>query len=168
MAIHSPDFYGFRLETENGETIGTTNWEPTFHHESTHTRYYIALLVTVLVVPLITVCILQTLILVKLRRDILASSRTCIANQRRTKRNKTVLMMSVMIALAFALCWILFLSYQLVLLFLPSLIPQCNLGYKIFGQFVFLLSFCHCIVNPCICFKFMRRVPIVLKPGRKR
>ena len=39
---------------------------------------------------------------------------------------------------------------------------------KNFEKCVFLLSFCHCIVNPCICLKFMRRVPIVLKPGGKR
>ena len=168
MAIHSPYFYGFRLETENGKTLCTTNWEPAFHHESTHTRYYTALLVTVVIVPLITLCILQTLLLVKLRRDKLASSRTCIANQRRTKRNKKLLKMCVMIALAFALCWIPFLSYQLVLLYFPSSIPQCSLGYKMFGQFVFLFSLCHCIVNPCICFKCMRRVRIVLTPGRKR
>ena len=168
MAIHSPYFYTFRLETINGETFCISNWEPAFNHESTSIRYYTALLVTVLIVPLITVCILQALILVKLRSDKLALSRTCIANQRRTERNKKLLKMSVMIALAFALCWFPFVAYQLLHLHFPSSIPHCSLGFRIFSQFVFLLSLCHCLVNPCISFKFMHRVRIVLKPGRIR
>jgi len=137
MAIHSPYFYTFRLETINGQTLCITNWEPHFNHESTHTRYYTALLVTVLIVPLTTVCILQALILVKLRSDKLAHSRTCIANQRRAKRNKKLLKMSVMIALAYALCWLPFIAYQLLILHFPSSIPQCSLGFIIFSQFVF-------------------------------
>ena len=168
MAIHSPYFYTMHLETKNGETLCMTNWEPAFDHESTHTRYYTALLVTVLIVPLITVCVLQTLIFAKLRIDKLARYRSCIGNQRRTKRNEKLLKMSVMIALAFAFCWLPFLAYQLLLLYFPSSIPHCSLGFVIFRQFAFLLSLCHCIINPCICFKFMRRVRIVLKPSRKR
>ena len=163
MAMHSPYFYTFGLDAINGECI--TNWEPAFNHESTHTRYYTALLVTVLILPLITVCILQAIVLVKLRRDRLAHSRTCIANQRRTKRNKKLLKMSVAITLAFALCWIPFIAFQLLILHFPSSIPHCSLGFTVFSQFVFFLALCHSIVNPCICFKFMRRVRIVLKPG---
>ena len=168
MAIHSPYLYTFRLDTFNGENFCITNWEPAFNHESTHTGYYTALLVTVLIVPLITVCILQALILVKLRSDKLAHSRTCIANQLRMKRNRKLLKMSVMMPLAFALCWLPFLAYQFLLLYFPSSIPHCSLSFQIFIQFALLLSLCHCIVNPCICFKFMRRVRIVLKPGRNR
>ena len=168
MAIHSPYFYTFRLETINGETFCISNWEPAFNHETTSIRYYTALLVTVLIVPLITVCILQALILVKLRSDKLALSRTCTANQRRSERNKKLLKMSVMIALAFTLSWLPFIAYQLLRLYFPSSIPRCSLGFTIFGQFVFLFSLCHCLVNPCISFKFMRRVRIVLRPGRSR
>ena len=168
MIIHSPYFYTFRLDTIDGETFCITNWEPAFNHETTHIRYYTALLVTVLIVPLITVCILQALILVKLRSDKLALSRTCLANQRRTERNKKLLKMSVMIALAFTLCWLPFLVYQFLLLYFPSSIPQCSLSFRIFIQFALLFPLCHCIVNPCICFTFMRRVRIVQKPGRKR
>ena len=57
MAGHSPYFYTFRLNTTNGETLCISNREPAFDHESTHTRYYTALLVTVLIVPLVAVCI---------------------------------------------------------------------------------------------------------------
>ena len=167
MAIHSPYFYTFRLDTISGETFCITNWEPAFNHKSTHTRYYTALLVTVLIVPLITVCILQTITLLKLRDDEMESFRTPIANKRHKKRNKMLLKMSVVIALAFALCWLPFITFQFLLLFFPSSIPQCSLGFTIFIQFAFLFSLCHCIMNPCICFTFMRQIRVALKFGRR-
>ena len=61
--------------------------EPAVNHEPTHTRYYTVLLVTVLIVPLVTVCILQTVIiknlvtLLKLRNDEMGSSRSSTAGR---------------------------------------------------------------------------------------
>ncbi|XP_078372092.1 neuropeptide Y receptor type 1-like [Oculina patagonica] len=162
MAIHSPYFYTFSLETRNGETLCITNWEPAFNHKLTHTRYYTALLVTVLIVPLVTVCILQTIILVKLKNDEMAPFRTSIANQRHKKRNKKLLKMSALIVLAFASCWLPFLAVQFLYLYFPNSIPRCSLGFKIFNQFAILFSLCHCIVNPSICFTFMRRIRKIL------
>ncbi|XP_078370300.1 neuropeptide Y receptor type 1-like [Oculina patagonica] len=163
MAIHSPYLYTFNLDTENGETFCITNWEPAFNHESTHTRYYTALLVTVLIVPLVTVCILQTIILVKLRDDKMAPFRATITNQRHNKKNKMLLKMSIAIASAFALCWLPFIAFQFIYLYFSGAIPRCSIGFDIFSQFVILLSLCHCIVNPCICFTFIRRIRIGLK-----
>ena len=162
MAIHSPYFYTFRLETFNGETFCTSNWEPAFNHESTHVGYYTALLVTVFIVPLITVCI-QTITLLKLRDDEMESFRNPIANERQKKRNKTLLKMSVVITLAFTLCWLPFVAIQFIFLFFPSSIPNCSLGFAIFTLFATLFSWCHCIVNPCICFTFMRQIRVGLK-----
>ena len=163
MAIHSPYFYTFRLDTFNGETFCITNWEPAFDHESTHIRYYTSLLVTVLIVPLITVCILQAITLLKLRGDEMESFRTSISNKRHKKRNKMLLKMSIVIALAFAFCWLPFIAFQFLLLFFPSSIPHCSLGFRIFLHFAILFSVCHCIVNPCICFTFMRQIRVGLK-----
>ena len=163
IIIHSPYFYTFRLNTINGKTLCITNWEPAFNHESTHTGYYTTLLVTVLIVPLITVCILQTIIFLKLGNDKMISFVSSSASQRRKKRNKNLQKMSAVIALAFALCWIPFIAYQFLVLFFLSSIPKCSLSFRIFGHFVFLFSLCHCIANPCICFTFMHRIRSGLK-----
>ena len=168
MAIHSPYFYTFRLDANNGETFCLTNWEPAFDHESTHTRYYTALLFVVLIVPLVTVSILQTITLLKLRENNMAPFRTSIANQRHKKNNKNLLKMSVMIVLAFALCWLPFIATQLFLLFFPSSIPRCSLSFKIFSESVVLTSLSHCIVNPCICFTCMRRIRNAIKLGTEK
>ena len=163
MAIHSPYFYTFRLDAKDGETFCVTNWEPAFNHESTHTRYYTALLVTVLIVPLVTVCILQTVIMVKLRDDKMVSFRTSTTNQRHKRRNRMLLKMSIAISLAFVWCWLPFITLQFLYLYFPSSIPDCSLGFEIFSQFAILFSLCHCIVNPCICFTFIRRIRRSLK-----
>ena len=165
MAIHSPYFYTFRLDTRNGETFCITNWEPAFNHKSTYTRYSTALLVTVLIVPLVTVSILQTVILSKLRSDKLAPFRSSISNLQHTKRNKNLLNMSIAISSIFALCWLPFLVLNFFYLYSLSSIPRCGLGFEISRQFVVFLSLCHCIANPFICFTFMRRVRCILKPG---
>ncbi|XP_078372097.1 neuropeptide Y receptor type 1-like [Oculina patagonica] len=158
MAIHSPYFYTFSLETKHGEAFCITNWEPAFNHKSTHTRYYTALLVTVLIVPLVTVSMLQTITFLKLKNDEMAPFRSSIVNQRHKKRNKKLLKMSAVIVLAFASCWLPFLVVQFLHLYFSSSIPHCSLGFEIFGQFAILFSLCHCVVNPCICFTFMRRI----------
>lgn len=88
MAIHSPYFYTFRLDTIDGETFCLTNWEPAFNHESTHACYYTALLVTVLILPLVTVSILNTVLLVKRRSEKMAPLRSSIASRRHIKINK--------------------------------------------------------------------------------
>ena len=163
MAIHSPYLYTFRLDTFNGETFCVTNWEPAFNHESTHTGYYTALLVTVLIVPLVTVSILQTITLLKLKDDKMQPFRSSLANQRHKQRTKMLLKMSVVIVLAFALCWLPFIAFQFLLLYFPSSIPNCSFGFTIFNQFAILFALCHCMVNPCICFAFLGRIRIGLR-----
>ena len=164
IAIHSPYFYTFRLDTINGETLCATNWEPAFNHESAHNHYYTALLFVVLIVPLVTVSILQTITLLKLREDNMVPFRTSVANQRHKKKNKNLLKMSIVIVLAFALCWLPFIAFQFLRLFFPSSVPSCSLGFTIFSKFVmFQLSSCHCVVNPCICFTFLSRIRIAIK-----
>ena len=163
MAIHSPYFYTFRLDAINGETRCIPNWEPAFNNETTHTRYYTALLFVVLIIPLVTVSILQTITLLKLKDDKMQPFRSSLANQRHKKRTKMLLKMSVVLVLAFALCWLPFIAFQFILLFFPSSNPNCSLGFIIFRQFVMFFSLCHCMVNPCICFTFFGRIRIAIK-----
>ena len=120
MTIHFPYFYSFLLQAVDGHTFCTTNWEPTFDHESTHTRYYTALLIALLIVPLAAVSILQTIILLKLWNDEMAPFRTSIVNQRHQKRNKKRLKMSAIIVSAFALCWLPFISLEFLNLYFQA------------------------------------------------
>ena len=148
--------YTFRLDAVNGETLYIKNWEPAFNHESTHTGYYTKLLVTVLIVPLVTVCILQTITLLRLQDDKMESCRTSFASQQHKKRTEINTAEDVCgDRFGFALCWLPFIAFQFLLLYFPSSIPHCSLGFTIFTQFAFLFALCHCIVNPRICFKFI-------------
>ena len=113
--------------------------------------------------PLVTVSILHTITLLKLKDDKMQSFRSSPANERHQKRTKMLLKMSVVIVLAFALCWLPFIAFQFLLLYFPSSIPNCSFGFMIFNKFAILFSLCHCMVNPCICFTFLSRIRIGLK-----
>ena len=164
MAIHSPYFYTFRLALQHGETVCNSNWEPAFDQQSTSLWFYTTILITVLIVPLVTVAILQTIVLVKLRSDNMAAYRTSIANQRHAQRSKKLVIMSVVIVLAFTACWLPFLAIMFLTLYFPAAVPDCSLGYIAFSQYARLSAFCHVITNPCVCFKFMRRLRVFLTP----
>ena len=165
MGIHSPYFYTFRLEvTGYGETICNSNWGPAFDHEKTSQWFYTMLLFTVLIAPLVTVAVLQTIVLIKLRSDKMAAFRTSIANQRHAQRNKKLLLMSVVIVLGFAVCWLPFIANRLLIMYFPGSIPHCSLGYVAFSQFARLFSFCHVMTNPCVCFTFMSNLRVFLTP----
>ena len=168
MAIHSPYFYTFRLETSRfGETICNSNWGPAFDHESTSLGFNTMLLFIVLVVPLVAVAVLQTIVLIKLRSDDMAAFRTSIANQRQAQRNRRLLIMSIVIVLAFAVCWLPFLANTFLHLYFSRSIPECSFSYDVFSLFARLFSFCHVMANPCVCFTFMHRLRVFVKPKNK-
>ena len=125
------------------------------------------LLFIVLVVPLVAVAVLQTIVLIKLRSDDMAAFRTSIANQRQAQRNRRLLIMSIVIVLAFAVCWLPFLANTFLHLYFSRSIPECSFSYDVFSLFARLFSFCHVMANPCVCFTFMHRLRVFVKPKNK-
>ena len=64
--------------------------------------------------------------------------------------------MAVAIVFAFAVCWAPFNVQQFILLFAPEKIPQCSLVYSVYFEAALVLAVAYCIVNPIICFIFVR------------
>ena len=155
MGIHAPYFYTFRL-TESGNC--TTNWEPAFNHEITHTRYYPALFVVVVILPFTLITILYSLILWTLiyKTDELSQHRSYRKRAKEKKKELRVLRMAVAIVIAFAVCWAPFNVQQFILLFAPEKIPQCSLVYSAYSKGALVLAVAYFTINPAICFIFVR------------
>ncbi len=157
MGIHAPYFYTFRL-TESGDC--KTNWEPAFDHELTHSRYYTALFVVVVILPFTLIIILYSVILWTLifKKDELSVHRSYRQREKIEKKNKElrVLRMAVTIVIAFAVCWAPFNVQQLIILFDPEKIPECSLLYSIYSETALVLAVAYCTINPVICFIFVR------------
>ncbi|XP_078372112.1 neuropeptide FF receptor 2-like [Oculina patagonica] len=160
MGIHAPYFYTFRL-TESGDC--KTNWEPAFDHELTHSRYYTALFVVVVILPFTLITILYSIILWTLfyKTDKLSLHRSYRQREKNKKKEELrVLRMAVTIVIAFAVCWAPFNVQQLIILFAPEKIPKCSLVYSVYSEAALVLAVAYCTVNPVICFIFVRNYRI--------
>ena len=158
LGIHSPYFYTFRL-TESGDC--KTNWEPAFNHKLTHSRYYTALFVVVVILPFTLITILYGAIVWMLifKKDKLLVHRSSKeASKKKTDKSKElrVLKMAATIVIAFALCWTPFNVFQFFHLFAPEKLSKCSLLYKVSSQASFVLVVAYCTVNPIVCFLYVR------------
>ena len=155
LGIHSPYFYTFRL-TESGYC--ETNWEPAFNHELTHSRYYTALFVVVVILPFTLVTILYGAIVWVLifKKDKLLVHRSEASKKKNKSRELRILKMAATIVITFALCWAPFNVLQFLHLFAPEKLPVCSLLYSVSSQASLVLAVAYCTVNPIICFIYTR------------
>ncbi|XP_078372078.1 prokineticin receptor 2-like [Oculina patagonica] len=179
MAIHSPYFYTFRLKTivDTEDTnreyeVCQPSWEPAFDNKSAHLRYNIFLFVTVLFIPLLVICVLYTVIVVKLQRDKLATYRTDKGTRRIKERNKNLKRMAVATVAALVICWALYIPINFLKIFSPEKVPKCSKSFKVVDYISRVLASSYCAVNPWICFifvrNFTRELSIICKRKRQR
>ena len=155
MAIHSPYLFAFKLAENPGRLVCLGWWNKEFGAEnSSLANYFLAFLIIIIYVPLLLIAILYLAILLKLKSQKIPGEQSVNARERRAKRERNVLKMSIAIVLVFAVCWLPF-STNLFLLYFPTdsiIISSCGLQY--FWSISFFLAFSNCAVNPCICFIF--------------
>ena len=163
MAIHSPYFYTFRLETvdqkddkHDSYKVCQSNWEPAFDNRTAHIRYNIFLFVTVLFVPLLVICVLYTVIVFKLRRDKMATYRSDKGTRRVKERNRNLKNMAIATVVAFLICWALYIVIAFIYLFSPEKVPKCSKSFEMVDYISRVLASSYCAVNPWICFIFVR------------
>ena len=160
MGIHAPYFYTFRL-TESGNCA--TNWEPAFNRKITHTRYYTALFVVVVILPFTLITILYSVILWTLifKKDELSQYLSRKTRQdRNASKQLRVLRMAAVIVLTFGVCWAPFNVGQFIVFFAPEKIPECSLFYFVYSEASLVLAVAYCTLNPVICFIYGRNYRI--------
>ena len=170
MAIHSPYFYTFRLIADGdvGYLECQSNWEPAFDHQTAHLGYNIFLYVTVLLIPLLVVSVLYTAMVIKLRRDKMAATRSDNGARRNKERNRKLQRMVIATVVAFLICWTLYIGFAFLALFSPEAEPKCSKSFKVTNYVSRVLASSYCAVNPCICFIFVRTFSRELKIMCKR
>ncbi|KAL9972598.1 hypothetical protein ACROYT_G018934 [Oculina patagonica] len=170
MAIHAPYFYTFRLiaDGDADHLVCQPNWGPAFDHQSTHLGYNILLYVTVLLIPLFVISLLYTTVVIKLRRDKMATNRTDNGARRNKERNRNLQRMVIATVTAFLICWTLYIGFAFLELFYPEVVPKCSKSFEVVYYVSRVLASSYCAVNPCICFIFVRRFSRELKVMCKR
>jgi phosphoglycerol transferase MdoB-like AlkP superfamily enzyme len=160
MAFFSPYFYTFRLRTTNGYAECVYLWSPAFDDLSAHTIYTSIDIVSFFIIPFIVIIFLYAFIMRKLHKNSVDMADMLNHDQliSRRRKNKQIILMSLVIIIVFGLLWGPYYMFFLVINCVWRWdIPSEVLSY--IGMIAFVvqyLGFLNSAVNPCIYFVFLK------------
>ncbi|XP_058965134.2 RYamide receptor-like [Pocillopora verrucosa] len=154
MAVHCPYLIALKVVEYPEGLFCKWQWNDTFGESLSQQTYILGLIVVTIYVPLVLIAILYFAIALRIKSQKIPGKQSTNARERRLKKERNVLNMSVAIVLVFAVCWLPF-SIGLLLFFYSSNIAiWSSCGMQYFGTIALLLARSYCAVNPCICFIF--------------
>ena len=154
MAVHCPYLIAFKvLEYPEGLFC---RWQrnDAFGEFLSQQTYILGLIVVIIYVPLVLISILYFVISLKIKSQNIPGKQSANARERRLKKERNVLNMSVAIVLVFAVCWLPLSIYALLFHYSSNMAMRSSCGMEYFKIFAFLMARSYCAVNPCICFIF--------------
>ncbi|KAK3755830.1 hypothetical protein QZH41_003456 [Actinostola sp. cb2023] len=151
-AISSPTLYAMRVKENDGEFHCTEDWNPTFDNIQTPKYYTLALFLIMYVVPLSLITYLYSCVIRKVWMRHVPGNVTQ-ANQRlEDVAKRRVLKMLITVVIAFALCWLPFHIYLMMVNFYYG-ITSCDISPTILFLGL-LLGHSNSAINPWIYFIF--------------
>ena len=153
MAIKSPYFFGYKLVEYPGGLECELSWKEAFGESSSVFNYLLSWIVIFVVIPLLLIATLYITIYIKLNSQKIPGEQSANAGQQRQQREREVLKMAIAIVLVFAVCWLPFAIFWLLIVF-ASDIFSC--GFHYFVIFAIFMTRANGAMNPCICFIFSR------------
>ncbi|XP_020904445.1 substance-P receptor isoform X1 [Exaiptasia diaphana] len=151
-AITSPVLYAMRVKEQHGEYHCTEDWSPTFDNNQTPKYYTLALFTLMYVIPLCLITYLYSCVIHKVWIRHVPGNVTQ-ANQRlEDVAKRRVLKMLITVVIAFALCWLPFHIYLIMVNFYYG-INSCDISPMILFLGL-LLGHSNSAINPWIYFIF--------------
>ena len=149
VAANSPYLFAFKFVEYPGETVLTCVIE-----KSSANYYLLAFFIAFFYIPFVLLTTLYAIILIKLKQHAHPGEQTANAEEMRSRRNRNVLKMAIVIVFLFFLCWIPFTTNQTIFYFTPnsSIWFSCNL--LLYDSFTSFMATANCAVNPIICLIF--------------
>ena len=154
--VISPYIFAHKLvEYPPGQLVCKSQWRDTFGGSSSDASYFLALYVVFFYIPMILLIILYSIILIKLKSQVIPGEQSVNTGELRANRNRKALRMSVATVLGFAVCWVPFSIINTVRLFsLDNRWPCGTSVYNVLSVVAWLIAYANCAINPCICFAF--------------
>ena len=149
VAANSPYLFAFKFVEYPGETVLTCVIE-----KSSANYYIVANFIAFFYIPFVLLIILYAIILIKLKQHAHPGEQTANAAEMRSRRNRNVLKMAIVIVFVFLLCWIPYITNQTIFHFAPnsSIWSSCN--FFLYDFFTSFMAAANCTVNPIICLIF--------------
>ena len=154
MAVHCPYLIALKVAEYPEGLFCWWQWNDTFGEFLSQQTYILGLIVVTSYVPLVLISILYFVISLKIKSQKIPGKQSANARERRLKKERNVLNMSVAIVLVFAVCWLPLSICVLLSLYSSNIAIWSSCGMQYFGTIAFLLARSCCAVNPCICFIF--------------
>ena len=154
MAVYCPYLIALKV-VEYPEGLSCWwQWNDIFGESLSRQTYLLGLILVVCYVPLVLIAILYFAISLKIKSQKMPGKQSANARERRLKKERNVLNMSVAIVLVFAVCWLPFSICHLLFLYSSNIAIWSSCGMQYFVTIALLLMHSYCAVNPCICFIF--------------
>ena len=154
MAVHCPYLIAFKVLEYSEGLFCRWQRNDIFGESLSQQTYILGLIVVTIYVPLVLIAILYCVIDLKIKSQKIPGEQSANARERRLKKERNVLNMSVAIVLVFAVCWLPLSIYAFLSLYSSNIAIWSSCGMQYFGTIAFLLACSYCAVNPCICFIF--------------
>ena len=154
MAVHCPYLIAFKVVEYPEGLFCRWQWNDTFGEFLSFESYFLGLIVVTRYVPLVLIAILYFVISLKIKSQKIPGKQSANARERRLKKERNVLNMSVAIVLVFAVCWLPLSICALLSLYSSNIAIWSSCGMRYFVTIALLLAHSYCAVNPCICFIF--------------
>jgi len=161
LAFSSPPLFTLKVvEYSEGFFCLNLQWEEAFGEFFSVENYFVSYYVIFIFIPLLLITILYIIIYIKLKSHKIPGEQSANAGQQRQQREGNVLKMAITIVLGFAVCWLPFAIFWLLIFFVADT-WSCGLYHINFVAH--FMTRINCAMNPCICFIFSRNYRIRLK-----
>ena len=153
MAIFCPNLSASKVVESPEGLACVTDWEDALGESSSYKNFVLVMQVVIFCVPLVLITIIYSAITLKIKSQKIPGEQSTNTREKRLKRERNVLKLSVAVVLGFALCW-LPLSIVWLMLFKsdPTITSSC--GFHYFWSVSFILAWSNCAINPWICLCF--------------
>ena len=153
MAIFCPNLFASKVVESPEGLACVADWKDALGKSSSYENFVLVMQVVIFCVPLVLITILYSAITLKIKSQKIPGEQSTNTREKRLKRERNVLKLSVAIVLGFALCW-LPLSIKWFMLFNSDRTITSSCGFYYFSSVSLFLAWSNCAINPwiCICF----------------
>ena len=166
IAIFCPNLFASKVIESPEGLACVTDWKGVLGEALSYKNFVLVMQVVIFCVPLVFITILYSVITLKIKSQKIPGEQSTNTREKRLKRERNVLKLSVAIVLGFALCW-LPLSIKWFMLFNSDRTITSSCGFYYFSSVSLFLAMSNCAINPwiCICFGANYRQGLKNLPG---
>ena len=155
VAVSSPYVFAAKLVENSGRMQCDRNagWKEAFGEFSSYQDFTIVIFILFFYIPLLLLVILYSFIFIKLKAQVHPGEHSSNIEQQRQRRNRNVLHMSIAIISVFVVCWLPFITNELIL-FYRSSSTHFSCSFSLYYEVTFCIVDAYVAFNPIICFTF--------------